>query len=231
MSRDRIPKAVRTVRKDLSDWVWHLVRRDGDPKQTIRRIIEDQKVLGSQDPVTKETVVCLSDAPLRELVNQDPMLFHNNYSRLSLYGIGFRKTWIYEEGGLPVIYQPNDRLDSMSREDIWRHVEFDLSKPVDYSWQREWRIETQELKFELSDVVVLLEDIDGLEDMLWMIHIDVDAKHGDIMYDSTVLKEFDFIPLEHVEIDDDRSIEVCRTENYDDILTEDQYENLRYLDP
>jgi len=159
------------------------------------------------------------------------MLFHNNYSRLSLYGIGFRKTWIYEEGGLPVIYQPNDRLDSMSREDIWRHVEFDLSKPVDYSWQREWRIETQELKFELSDVVVLLEDIDGLEDMLWMIHIDVDAKHGDIMYDSTVLKEFDFIPLEHVEIDDDRSIEVCRTENYDDILTEDQYENLRYLDP
>jgi len=231
MDRGKIPKAVKSVRKDLSEWLWHLVRRDNDPKKTIRKIVTERTIRGGQDMLTKETVICFSEAPLRELINQNPVLSQNGYTRLSLFGIGFRKSWVYERRGRPVIYQPNSELSLLPQESIWRHVEFDLSKPVDYTWQREWRIKANELKFSLSDAIVLVEDTYGLENILWKIHVDVDAKRGEVSWYAGVFKEFDFIPSEFADIEDDRSIEVCISEDYDDAIAEDDYDKLDIIGP
>ena len=36
--RDRIPRAVRGVRQDLTDWLWHFVARREDPRKTLQTI-------------------------------------------------------------------------------------------------------------------------------------------------------------------------------------------------
>jgi len=224
MKKGQIPAAVKSVRRDLTDWVWHLVKRDGHPQETVSRIITEQTLRGSRDHASGETVICFSEAPLRELMNQDEMLSRNAYKRLALYGVGFRKRWLFDRGGLPVIYQPNSLIDNLQPKARWRHVEFDLSKPVDYTWQREWRIRAESLTFEITDAVALIRNIDGLEDLLWKIHIDVQDEQGEIMISSGVFKEFDFVPLEFADVDDDSSIEVCVADDYSDVLTDDDFD-------
>jgi hypothetical protein len=231
MKSDKIPDAVKTVRKDLTQWLWHLVRRDKQPKDTIRSIITEHLIRGSKDHLTQETVISFSEMPLRELVNQDRVLSLNKYARLSLYGIGLRKRWVFDQGGLPVVYQPNRGIDSLSPETRWRHVEFDLSKPVDYSWQREWRLRADKLEFNLADSVVLIEETSGLEDLLWKIHIDFQCEQGEIMGSAQAFKEFDFIPLEHADISDDASIDVCIADDYRDTLDSDDCNKIGFVGP
>lgn len=231
MKREKIPDAVKTVRKDLTQWLWHLVRRDRAPKDTIRSIVTQRLICGSMDHLSKETVISFSEAPLHELVNQDRVLNNNQYARLSLYGIGFRKKWVFDHGGLPVVYQPNRHIDLLLAEARWRHVEFDLSKPVDYSWQREWRIRADRLEFDIADAVVLIEDTGDLEDLLWKIYIDVQSEQGEIVESAEVFKEFNFIPLEFADISDDSSIDVCIADDYRDAIDRDDYNKLGFVGP
>jgi len=226
MNKAQIPAAVKSVRRDLTDWVWHLVRRDGHPQETFRSIITERTLCGGLDQASGETVICFSEAPLRELMNQDEVLSQKGYKRLALYGVGFRKQWLFDRGGLPVIYQPDSLMDNLLPKARWRHVEFDLSKPVDYTWQREWRIRAESLTFEIEDAVALIRNIDGLEDLLWKNHIDVQDEQGEIMISSEVFKEIDFVPLEFADVDDDSSIEVCTADDYVDGLTDDNFGRL-----
>jgi hypothetical protein len=226
MNRSNIPYAVKTQRKDLSDWVWHLVRRDGPPQDTLREIIRQNTIIGSFDPLTKTKVICFSEAPLHQLVSQDHILASNNYDRLALYGVGFRKSWIFKQGGLPVIYQPNRLLKELPASIRWRHVEYDLDKGIDYSWQREWRISADKLPFSNHDAVILVECTSGLEELLWKISISAESEHGEIELSGGVFKEVDFIPLDCVDVDDDKSIEVHIAKSFIDILKEDDYGKL-----
>lgn len=231
--RKKIPNAVSTVRRDLSSWAWHLARRDGSPKNTIRKIIEEQRILGSYDHTTGNTVISFSEAPLRELISQDPVLTVENYPRLALYGIGFKKQYLFSIGARPVIYQPNKELDVLPHELRWRHVDFDLSKSLDYTWQREWRLPNERLEFGFKDAIALLEDSSDLEDLLWEINVDVDVEgsSGEWHYVGGLCKKIDFIPLEYADIEDDNSIQVCIAEDFTENLTEEEYRSLDFNGP
>ena len=95
-----------------------------------------------------------TEAPLAEIRNQDGILDSHNYKRLSLWGIGFRKEYIFETGGLPVVYQPRGLLSSLHEDKQWRHVDFDLLNGIDFSWQREWRVKTEEFHFESEHAIL-----------------------------------------------------------------------------
>ena len=84
---------VKTVRADLSDWVWHFVNRGEDAFNTLEAILDSRKLLGGYNYYSNTTVICLTEAPAYEFARQSALLAQHDYARLSDYGIGFRKQW------------------------------------------------------------------------------------------------------------------------------------------
>ena len=94
------------------------------------------------DETTSEKVVCFTEMPLQEVKSMLPVLRENDYTRFSSYGIGFCKKYVFRKKGLPVIYQPRKFLDELPDSLKWRHVNLFMAEEfgVDFTWQREWRI-------------------------------------------------------------------------------------------
>ena len=61
----------------------------------------------------------------------------------------FDKTWIFERGGRPVIYESEAEYSNLPKSLRWRHVRYEPTAlpPIDFSWEREWRIPCTELEF------------------------------------------------------------------------------------
>jgi hypothetical protein len=45
------------------------------------------------------------------------------------------------------------------------------------------------------------------------------------------VKKWDFIPLDHADVSDDASIEVCRSDDWTDIIREEHYGDMVYHGP
>ena len=54
---------------------------------------------------------------------------------------------------------------------------------------------------------------------------------GEAVLYAEAFKKWDFVPLEHADINDDKSIEVCRMKNWRDIIEEDYYAEMDYEGP
>ncbi len=228
-TKNKIPDGIQTIRKDLSNWLWHFVRRGENEADILKKIINEKQILSSIDYLTKEEVICFTEAPLSESIRQNNFLIESNYNRLSLFGIGFQRRWLFQRNALPVIYQPNSMLNSLPQNQRWRHVELDLKKPVDFTWQREWRLQTTSIQFTEQDVILVVPDTDYLKDTLWRLEVDVECKYGETSYYGGYFKNWNFIPIEHVDIKDDSDIEICLGEEFTDIIPEEIYDEYGYI--
>ena len=222
---------MRKVRRDLTNYAFHFVNREPSPQATLSKILDERLVEGKVHPPSVTPVVCLTDAPLAEVVRQDGILDDLDYRRLSLWGIGFEKTWLFELGARPVIYQPREEFSRLDSSISWRHVDYDLRNGVDFSWQREWRIPTRELRFTRENVVLVVPEVDVFVRDLWEVFIDVDVSDGEAHLGAHTVKKWDFIPLDHADVSDDASIEVCRSDDWTDIIREEHYGDMVYHDP
>jgi hypothetical protein len=108
-------------------------------------------------------------------------------------GIGFRKEFVFQCGGLPVVYQPRGRLSDLIDSAHWRHVDFELSGGIDYTWQREWRVPTKEFRFEREDVILVIPDVTEFVEELWHCSIDVEYEDGELTYYGGIFTNWDFI--------------------------------------
>jgi hypothetical protein len=214
------------VRRDISSYLFHFVNREDSPADTLRAILDCGHIRGGIYPPAASKTVCFTEAPLVDVVRADGVLEAHSYKRLSLWGIGFKKQFVFESGGLPVIYQPSSHLEDLHPSAWWRHVDFDLKKGLDYTWQREWRVHTEEFHFESADVVLVIPSVDEFVEELWEICVDIEDDHGELTYNGGIYKKWDFIPLKHVDISDDASIEVCRGDDFRDIIREGYYDRI-----
>jgi len=146
-----LPGKLAEVRLDLSDWVWHFTHADGNELQTLLAILKVGYLRGGTDRYCLDPAVCFSEMPLPEAVRQTQVLADQKYLRMSRYGIGFRKSWIFDQGGRPVIYQPRTERSQLPSAIQWRHCDFDLSQGIDFTWQREWRVPGPKLTFTRDD--------------------------------------------------------------------------------
>lgn len=137
---NKLPGEVEKVRLDLSDRLWHFTRRDCDPLETLDTILTSGFIKGSSDSFCDEKIVCFTEMPLTEAIRQSPTLDQYSYARLSDYGVGFRKAWVFDRGGLPVIYQPEAMRHQLPDAMRWRHCVLDYRRNLDFTWQREWRV-------------------------------------------------------------------------------------------
>lgn len=107
--------------------------------------------------------MCFSEAPLAAL--EHGLLSSSAYSRYAPFGVMFDKKWIFEHGGRPVIYQPDAEYSTLPESHRWRHVRYEptTEEPIDFTWEREWRIQTDELCFDSSVCSIIVPDQDWVD--------------------------------------------------------------------
>lgn len=136
-------KTIMSARPDLSNKLIHFTRGEtyDGAFARLRAIMADCRLIGGIRMIRGGyTCVCFTEAPLPALARG----FVNTtlFSRYSPFGIMFDKTWVYARGGRPVIYQPESDFNALPEDMRWRHVRYEpiADNPIDFSWEREWRI-------------------------------------------------------------------------------------------
>ena len=144
------------IRDDLSDRLVHLMKGN-DPFAIFVQILNDQALKGGNGFIKGgHRCICFSEAPISKL----PQVLSTPHDTVKYrpYGFVFTKKWVFEEGGLPVIYQHDSDYDKLPPAKQHLHVRFRLSDEytIDHTWEREWRIKTDRLDFTPNDVTLLI---------------------------------------------------------------------------
>ncbi|HEY6096191.1 MAG TPA: hypothetical protein VIU93_14680 [Gallionellaceae bacterium] len=156
------------MRDDLSDKLVHLTKGVGeDPSKhreealkALGKILKEKRLLGGTGFIKgSHKCVCFSEAPIGKLSH---ILAQNDGKAFKYqpYGIIVDKLWLFEKGGRPVIYGPDNDYNSLPDEMKYRHVRFWLSKEysVDHTWEREWRIKADQLDITPDSVTIVVPD-------------------------------------------------------------------------
>ncbi|HEX7517301.1 MAG TPA: hypothetical protein VF345_08460 [Chthoniobacterales bacterium] len=149
------------MRSDLAKHLIHFTKGHDreDAYQTLKHILQQRRLMASTRNVPGAMpCICFSEAPLASL--EHGLINDTGFTRYAPFGLLFSKSYVFARGGRPVIYQPDAEFSFLPNALRWRHVRFDLSggAPVDFTWEREWRLPTEDLRFEFSDVEVVLPD-------------------------------------------------------------------------
>jgi len=91
--------------------------------------------------------VCFSEAPVSKLAHI--LADKTPEFRYRPFGVMLGKKWLFDQGGRPVIYQPDCDFELLHESQRFRHVRYEPGE-VDYTWEREWRIQTDELPLDLA---------------------------------------------------------------------------------
>lgn len=147
-------------RTDLSNDLIHWVKGDSDEEsfETLNKIIFSHKLIGDTGHIKGGyRCVCFTEAP------EDT--FHKIVGRYRPFGIRLSKRWLYALGGRPVIYQPESEYDDLHESHRWRHVRYEpnCNPPIDFTWEREWRIQTDELELPPGEARIIVPDISWAE--------------------------------------------------------------------
>ncbi len=147
------------ARDDISDKLIHFTKGTQDEVfETLCTILREHRLISGSKIKGGYGCVCFSEASLASL--KHGLVNPNNYSRYSQFGIMFEKKWIFEQGGRPVIYQPQAEYETLCESPRWRHVLYEpvANPPIDFTWEREWRIKVDELFFDSTVGVVVVPD-------------------------------------------------------------------------
>jgi hypothetical protein len=141
------------IRGDLSDRLVHLTRGRTPPSNPAARAIhagEAQRAFwsivrsrtlraGTGSIVGGHKCVCFSEAPISVLAQ---MLAPGD-AHYAPFGVILDKIWLFDRGGRPVIYQPQEEYEALPASHRHRHVNYDpvnAGGPADVTWEREWRV-------------------------------------------------------------------------------------------
>jgi len=137
--------------RDSEDW-------DFDKSYSQFYDIIQQRVLkpSAYKRLGKISSLCFTEAPYRCLTDKCE-LNPKYFERYSPFGVLYPKDYIYDLGGLPVIYSPKREFEENNNLTNWRTVSFDPIKKYgtfrDYTWEREWRIQPA------NDALIIDSDI------------------------------------------------------------------------
>ncbi|RYU61946.1 hypothetical protein EWI61_03940 [Methylolobus aquaticus] len=138
------------LRDDLSDRLIHLTRGKSATaaEDNFISILCDRSLRGSgRDIRGGFKCVCFSEAPLAK-ISLMLALPSQLGCRYHPFGVMVGKTWLFERGGRPVIYQSESEYSILADEIKYRHVRYEPHRGIDYSWEREWRVQTDVLDLE-----------------------------------------------------------------------------------
>lgn len=140
-------------RADLSNDLIHWIKGDSDEESfnVLRQIVFGHKLLGGSGHIKDGyRCVCFTEAPENT--------FHNVIGRYRPFGIRVSKKGLYALGGRPVIYQSDSEYGSLAESHRWRHVRYepDSEPPIDFTWEREWRIRADEVHLQPGEARIIV---------------------------------------------------------------------------
>ncbi len=145
------------IRDDLSNKLIHFTRGDAEQAITNFNSILSQKKLiaGTRDIKGSFKCVCFTESPIAKFsyILANPKVHNFPYAP---FGIMVDKVWLFEKGGRPVIYQPDEDYNLLENSIKYRHKTYDPLKGIDFTWEREWRINVDELQLEPTQTTVIV---------------------------------------------------------------------------
>lgn len=156
------------MRTDISEKLVHLTKGSGINValhrqmafKTLGEIMKSESIKGGTGFIKGlHKCVCFSEAPISMLSNILSIKTGSGF-KYQPYGVMVSKKWIYDMGGRPVIYGPESEYAKLPEEMKFRHVRFEIDggSSIDFTSEREWRIQTDELKFTHDDVTIIVPD-------------------------------------------------------------------------
>lgn len=141
------------TREDLSHYLIHWVSGSTlqDAFNTLLSIISHKKIYGSNNKVKGSyCCVCFTETPKE--------IFKFVTTRYLPYGIRISKRYAFKMGARPVIYQKNSEYYDLPENLRWRHVRYepDHETPIDFTWEREWRILANEFALDAFEIDIIV---------------------------------------------------------------------------
>jgi len=149
------------IRDDLSNKLIHLLRGDTieDAFEKFFSILNEKQLRGGNGYIKGGyKCVCFTETPISKLVYvlANPDIAQMRYRP---FGIMIDKSYAFERGARPVIYQPDADFYKLDEEIRYRHVRFELTNPdypIDLTWEREWRIRTDVLPLPVESTTIIV---------------------------------------------------------------------------
>ncbi len=145
------------IKDDLSNKLIHFTK--GDAQQAIKNfhsILSQKKLVAGTHGIKGDfKCVCFTESPIAKFshILANPKLYNFPYAP---FGIMVDKAWLFEKGGRPVIYQPDEDYDLLEASIKYRHKTYDPLKGIDFTWEREWRIHIDELPLDPTQTTIVV---------------------------------------------------------------------------
>ena len=152
-----------TTRPDLTDKLVHFTKGADTESayETLVKIIGERVLLGGNTAIRRGyRCVCFTEAPLPALREGLDDAFSSG--RYAPFGILIQKTWLFEHGGRPVIYQTDEEFLRLPEDLRWRHVRYEPPH-IDFTWEREWRLRSDGLALEPASAALVVPNRDWAE--------------------------------------------------------------------
>lgn len=180
-------------RPDISDKVIHFTRgaTAAAALESLLTIVVEGRLLGGNGMIRGGyNCVCFTEAPLPALATG--LVNSGSFSRYSPFGLMFEKAWLHARGGRPVIYQPDAEFTALPEAMRWRHVRYEPSAtpPIDFTWEREWRIRCQELAFASAEAAIVVpdDDAEALIRDIWDQQQELEAESYSTLFEQTIVE-------------------------------------------
>lgn len=182
MPREEFLERLKLVRRDLGNLLFHFTKptsanvviqrgsstvhtNSRGPDAVLKKILTEGKITGSNGFIRgNHKCVCFTESPISELaalfslarIADDP----NHRTKYEPYGIAVKKDWLFAQGGRPVIYQADTEYGLLPGSLQYRHVRYEPNNQIDFTWEREWRIQTDELIISPANALIVVPTAD-----------------------------------------------------------------------
>ena len=199
-------------KRDMSEYLVHLTRSSESSSgfENLFDIVKSGIINGSCGYIKgSHKCVCFTESTLSDIVSY--IKTHNELverlpvprPRYELYGIAINKKSLFSLGARPVIYQPDDEYHLLPADLQYRHVRFDPQNGIDFSWEREWRLQTEYLDLNNLEAVPIIlvyriEEIFSLQNLVYFNSVNEANGWGSTcgMYTPVSPFEWPIVPLE-----------------------------------
>lgn len=154
-------------RIDLSDYLFHFTK-GAEAYNTLESILVEKKIRD----VRSRGYICFTESPLSVLPDMFDIFSEYTTPMYAPYGIAIRKEELFSLGARPVIYGLPDEKKLLHEVIQWRFEEY-VPNIHDYSWLREWRIQSKEICLSTNKHFVITNTNEDIEKLLDYDEIEV----------------------------------------------------------
>lgn len=176
--QEELARRIQLVRRDIGPLLFHFTRAPSDGRSpeikhehgvsvmsasaggVLSKILHEGSLRGTSDWTYGFNTVCFTEAPMQEFNYIFSLVAlastRQERPRYEPYGIAVSKTWLFQRGGRPVIYDHPDTFDQYPQEQQYRFVPYDPTNDLDYTWEREWRIQSDSVELDPKQALVVV---------------------------------------------------------------------------